>query len=348
MDVRRIFDERDFEKYLGIQRPLSKKRVKELSEYVKTVDACFPTSIILSVSSLCAEYNEQTSEMTLQNYLDADNEEEKIIFGQIAKVIDGQHRIEGLKNYNGPHFDINVSIFVDIDVAEQAYIFSTVNLAQTKVNKSLVYDLFDYAKARSPQKLCHKIAVALDGDKNSPFYQRIRRLGVATKNRYNETITQATFVEALLKYISKTKMQEMHDRDLYLRGKKPKKIDADESRQLIFRNMMIEEKDFELTDIIWNYFEAVKTRWPHAWDSTGTGYILNRTNGFRALMRFLRNAYCQLANPGCWDVPKVEDFLEIFKKIEIEDGEFTSENFKPGSSGESELYKALKKGSLPK
>lgn len=336
VDVRRIFKERDFEKYLGIQRRLDKKRVKELSEYVNTIDACFPTAVILSVKSICAEYDKNKKNMTLQNYVDVEEGEDPIIFGQIAKVIDGQHRIEGLKNYNGPPFDINVSIFIDIDVAEQAYIFSTVNLAQTKVHKSLVYDLYDLANARSPQKLCHNIAVALDDNKDGPFYKRIKRLGVATKGRYNETITQSTFVESIMKYISNTVIQ---DRDLYMRHKKPKKIDADESNKLIFRNMMIDEKDIEITDIIWNYFEAVRQKWPKAWNATGRGLILNKTNGFRGLMRFLRDAYLYLVSPG--EVPTKENFKTIFDKIKIKDQYFSVDNFKPGTSGESELYRTL-------
>ena len=102
------------------------------------------------------------------------------------------------------------------DIAEQAQIFSTVNLEQTKVNRSLAYDLFALAKSRSPQKTCHNVVVALDQDKTSPFYQRIKRLGANTEGRYGETITQATFVEALQKYIS---ADPKGDRDVLLRGK---------------------------------------------------------------------------------------------------------------------------------
>src|SRR5713226_6873465 len=53
-DVRRLLKERDFETYLGIQRRLNPKRVKEIEQYVRTVDATFPTSIILSVTGDCA------------------------------------------------------------------------------------------------------------------------------------------------------------------------------------------------------------------------------------------------------------------------------------------------------
>ena len=231
--------------------------MKEIEQYVHTADACFPTAIILSVSGDCAKYDEGSGLLTLSNYEDPEDPDKNIIYRQIAKVIDGQHRIEGLKNYKGPSFGVNVSIFVDIDVAEEAYIFSTVNLAQTKVNKSLAIDLLELARSRSPQKLCHNIAVALDQGEKSPFYHKIKRLGVATEGRFNETLTQATFVDSLLGYLSSNPVR---DRDIYIRGKVPNKAEAQESKLLIFRNMMIDKRDMEIVDVLWNYFDAVRSK----------------------------------------------------------------------------------------
>ena len=206
-----------------------------------------------------------------------------------------------------------------------------------EVNKSLVYDLFELARASSPQKLCHNIAVALDQNEKSPFFHRIKRLGVATEGRFGEMLTQANFVESLMRYISRNPGL---DRDLYMRGKVPRKATADEVDKLIFRNMMIDNRSVEIADILWNYFDAVRTRWPQAWASTGRGVMLNKTNGFRALMRFLRPAYLHLTRPGT--VPSAEVFAtEIFGKIIMEDGEFTTDSFKPGTSGEVALYNAL-------
>lgn len=343
-DVRRIETEkRDVETYLGIQRPLSKDRVEELQLYVKTSDSCFPTAVILAVPGLCAYYDAATSQMTLSNYLDEENQENDILFGKIGKVLDGQHRIEGLRYYEGPSFEVNVSIFVDIDIAEQAYIFSTVNLAQTKVNKSLVYDLYDLAKSRSPQKVCHHIAVALDSQKNSPLFHRIKRLGSSTEGRFNETITQATFVESLLRYMTKNKKTAIQDRDAYMKGITPAKATHDEERILIFRNMMLDERDMDIADVLWNYFAAVAERWDKAWNATGGGLVLNKTNGFRALMRFLRDVYLYIRRPG--EVPKKEDFLSLISKVNLMDEAFTLENYKPGTSGESALYNDLVKNS---
>jgi len=336
-DIRRIEKERDIETYLGIQRPLSSKRVADLQTYVKTSDACFPTSVILAISSLCAEFDESTRTMVLKNNMpETDEDGEQVNLIQIAQVIDGQHRIEGLRKYKGPPFEVNVSIFVDIDIPQQAYIFSTVNLAQTKVNKSLVYDLFDLEKARSPQKLCHNIAVALDSDNESPFHMRIKRLGSATKGRYGETLTQATFIKGIIRYLTKN---ETVDRDEYIRGRTPKKVDADQLVKMPFRNMMIEKKDLEITDIIWNFFDAAKNRWPTAWESLGRGNILNKTNGYNGLVRFLRPAYLHLTSPG--SVPSSEAFMELFERVKLDDSYFTVDNFKPGTSGSSELYRVL-------
>ena len=342
-DVRRILKEkRDFETYLGVQRPLNPKRVREIGQYVNTLDACFPTAVILSVHGECAAYDKDAGLMTLSNYIDAEDPARNVPYRQIAKVIDGQHRIEGLKQYAGEvgTFGVNVCIFVDIDVAEEGYIFSTVNLAQTKVNKSLAYDLFDLANSPSPQKLCHNVAVALDQNERSPFHKRIKRLGVATEGRFDETLTQATVVEALMAYISKNPAK---DRDMYLRGKSPSRAGAEESKTLIFRNMMIDKRDLEIVDIIWNYFDAVRLKWPGAWRAMGRGQILNKTNGFRALMRFLRSAYMHLVGPG--EVPTREQFGTVFARIGMADDEFNIDNFRPGTSGEVALYRALKEKS---
>lgn len=335
-DVRRMNGDREFESYLGIQRELNKKRVVELQDYVKTKDACFPTAVIVAVPGRCASYDSVARTLTLRTFTDDNDPANNVPRTEIAKVLDGQHRIEGLADFQGEAFDMNVCVFVDMDIENQAYVFSTVNLAQTKVNKSLVYDLFSYAKARSPQKTCHNIAVALDALEGGPFYRRIKRLGSATSGRFTETVTQATFVESLLPYLTKDKVA---DRDSYLRGKKPKDIGAQESKELIFRNMFLDERDFDIADVIKHFFSAVAARWPSAWSSGGSGMMLNKTNGFKALMRYLRPAYLYFSQPG--GVPSMDEFAKLFAKVELEDGDFVVDRFKPGSSGEMLLYRTL-------
>lgn len=229
-DVRRLAkEERDVEKYLGIQRPISKKRISEIKNYIESKDATFPTSVIIAVDEKCAEYEELTSTrgiLRLRPYQSDPNiNDPEIDVYKIAKVLDGQHRIAAFLSDDGQYtfdsikkdFDINLSIFIGADISEQANIFATVNLAQTKVNKSLVYDLTELAKTRSPHKTCHNVAVALDVDLRSPLHHRIKRLGTATPGRKSEPLTQASFVESLIKFIS---IDPVDDRNILLRRKK--------------------------------------------------------------------------------------------------------------------------------
>lgn len=337
-DVRRLTEEREVDRYLGIQREVNPKRIKELGQYVNTVDACFPTAVILAVPGRCADFDPDRRILTLHTALDDANEGHKVNRLEIARVLDGQHRIEGLKALSEGHdpFEVNISVFIDMDIESQAYLFSVVNLAQTKVNKSLVYDLFEYSHSRSPQKTSHQIAVALDTVDKSPLHKRIKRLGVATHGRFTETLTQATFVESILPYLSDDPVK---DRDIFLRGKKPLTATSQELRRTIFRNMFLEERDLEIADVVFNFFTAVSEKWSTAWNSSGDGMILNKTNGFKAFMRLLRPAYLHLAKPG--EVVGPGSFLTLLRKSRLEDKDFNTDNFKPGTSGELALYRSL-------
>ncbi|MGH9971352.1 MAG: DGQHR domain-containing protein, partial [Pyrinomonadaceae bacterium] len=321
-DVRRIED-RDVEKYLGIQRELSPRRVKELQEYVKTVDATFPTSIIIAVSPENAEFDSAKNTMAISR-------SEKV-----AHIIDGQHRIAGLGDFDRGIFQLNVTVFVDMDLEDQAMVFATINLKQTKVSKSLAYDLLEFTAARSPQKTSHNIAKLLNSKDGSPFRNRIKILGLAT-GQAEESLTQATFVDRVMAYITKDPMQ---DRDLIKRGKQPPKLEGPPERVLVFRNMFLEDRDAEIARILWNYFKAVQTRWPVAWSQTFQGNILNRTTGFIALMKFLRTAYLNKAAPG--SLVAMDEFLEIFNRIDLRDEDFNSQAYKTGSGGEAKLRNDL-------
>lgn len=338
-DVRRVLQlERDVERYLGIQRPLNEGRVRDLTQYVTFADATFPTSIIIAISDDYAEYNEQTRTLTVRNFRDGE-EQPSTNIRRIARVLDGQHRIMGLYGFDGPSkFELPVTVFIGSDISDQAYIFATVNLEQTKVSKSLAYDLFALAKTRSPQRTCHNIAVALDADEGSPFYRRIKRLGVSTPGRIGETLTQATFVLSLLPYISD---DPKGDRDMLLRAEKLEKIEITKDSRLIFRNMFIDERDLDIANILFNYFTAVRNRWKKGWMSRERGQILHRTSAFRAFMQVLRPLYLKLGRPG--DVVTVDKFAREFSRIEVETEHFTTDNYLPGTSGEVALRNDLLK-----
>jgi DGQHR domain-containing protein len=344
-DIRKINkEEGGIDDYLGIQREINLKRRAEIRQYVHNIDAVFPTAVVIAVEEVCASLapiagapgtsdHGQFGILTLSNYPDPEEEGDRILFRQIARIIDGQHRVDGLEGFRGNIFDINVAVFIGADISDQAGIFSTVNLAQTKVNRSLVYDLFSLSTVRSPQKTCHEIVVTLDRESKSPFHQRIKRLGVATEGRFGETLSQATVVKALLKHISR---DPTADQEELKRGRRLPLCTADEMRMLIFRNFFIRSEDERIANVVWNYFEAVRNRWPIAWASTGTGYILSRTNGFNALMRFLRPVYRSITTSE--EDVSMGQSLKIFERVQISDSDFNTDRYKPGTSGETAMY----------
>jgi hypothetical protein len=101
--------------------------------------------------------------------------------------------------------------------------------------------------------------------------------------------------------------------------------------------MFIAEEDAKIAKVIWNYFTAVSERWPSAWNIKTKGLILNRTTGYRALMQFLPMVI--LSNDLVGEVPDVSFFRGVFDKVRLEDVDMNTDEFPPGSSGQSRLRK---------
>lgn len=333
VDVRRLKEERELEEYTGIQRKLSTNREKEIGKYVNLIDATFPNSIILAISSQNVSFNPNDKTLTIL-YKD-----------DVAKVLDGQHRIAGLTHYEkqGNTFQCIVTIYIDMELEDQAIVFSTINTEQKPVSKSLAADLFEFAKSRSPQKTCHTIARVLDQEKDSPFYQKIKILGNANDSE-KETITQDTFVKGIIQYISRDPQSDRqiykHNR-LFFGIKKPEYASEKDKNKLILRKLFIDdEKDIKITQMLINYFQAVQDKWSYSWNTVVNNNILNKSTGYIALIKFFRIACLNLRTSEDEVVTK-EKFQELFNQIDIEDGTFNNQNYIPGGKGQSMLYNEL-------
>ena len=318
-----VSERREVETYLGIERPLSRNRVGELKDYVNTADATFPSPVILAVAEMDTDFDHEKGLMFIR-----DDE-------RVAKVLDGQHRIAGLEGFVGEVFDVLVTIFVEMDIEYQAMVFATINLQQTKVNKSLAYDLYAYAKTRSPQKTCHNIVRLLNSREGSPFKNKIKVLGIAGDR--SETISQALFIDELLPMIS---VNPNRDRDILRRGRPLEPATTGESQSQIFRNLFIEGKDGVIARVLWNYFQAVQRRWGMYWTEVIPRHVLNRTTGFRGLMQFLPYAYMEAG--GVTREPVTIEFDSIFTRIRIEGSEITADNYRPGTTGSTQFREQLK------
>lgn len=260
----------------NVQRKLNDSRCKEISEYVLSdPDATFPTSIIVSVYNDCVQISDDGT----------------LVFefeDSLGEVLDGQHRLEGLKMAaklgNQDHiysFELPVVFMPELDPDDKATVFSIINSKQTQVPSSLIYDLFGLQMSRSPQKTCHTIAQALNSKEGSPFYRGIKMLG--TKNFSSEYLTQGAFAKYLLKLISKSP-----DEDARLE-KAGKSLAPDSA--LPFRQFYIGKEDGVIAKILENYFLAISEVFPEEWSEQPKNFLLRKTAGYSALITVLNEIW---------------------------------------------------------
>lgn len=333
----------------GIQRTLSASRVRSISKYVNYDYASFPTSIVVAVDERCATIEPHEDhfgmfKITIKTYENEEEPNESVPIEKAAKILDGQHRLAGLLEYSGEKdFDLNLSMFIGIDLDDQAEIFSTVNQAQTKVNKSLVLDLYEYQQSRSTYRSSHYVAVSLDSDKNSALHEKIKRIGIAHPERGKgiETLSQATVVRGLLRHYPGDPEEEKNKGRI---AKADVPTSSESWKNSIFCEFYRADDTPTIYKIVRNYFGAVAKKWPSVWYDNQASFILNRTNGYNALIRFLRDAYLNILRDE--DKPRLvseEEFTVIFNSIDLKAADFHSDNYKPGSSGSSQLYKDFMK-----
>lgn len=312
----RYFDPLTMKSGGGIQRFVSKRRVDEIAEYARTVDATFPTPILLALRESCYSMRDDGS-------IDVDEG------SCISDIVDGQHRVRGL-DQSGLAKDFMVPVVFILEPTEEqkALMFATINGKQTKVPASLIYDLFGVSETRSPQKTAHEVARALNSTPERAWYRRLKMLGTKTPGSM-ESLSQGTFVKQLLPLISKNPVDDMN---LIKQGHTPRRYP-----ECIFNTYFVDNKDATILKILMNLFEGVKMTWPTEWDNPAA-YILSKSVGFTGIMSALPTVYRQ----GLDRVDLSADyFSRVFLKakglMEARGQRLTSEFFSASASGAARL-----------
>jgi DGQHR domain-containing protein len=198
----------------GYQRLLNKGRAKKLADYIiagqETKDAFLPTSIFLAT-------NKSISFNPANNTLEIDIDD----IGPF-NVVDGQHRVEGLKmaaerDDRVLEFEVPVNIAVNLSEIEQMCHFLIVNTTQKSVEegvaqrirarltKSLGVDdtpnlpkwIYNSVQKGEDEKALQFVDF-LNYDKDSPWHNKIR---MANDDNNDGTVNQKSFVKAIKKYI---------------------------------------------------------------------------------------------------------------------------------------------------
>jgi len=198
----------------GYQRLLNKGRAKKLADYIvagqETKDAFLPTSIFLATNkNIAFNPNNNTIEIDIDE------------IGPF-NVVDGQHRVEGLKmaadkDNRVLEFEVPVNIAINLSEIEQMCHFLIVNTTQKSVEegvaqrirarltKSMGVDdtpnlpkwIFNSVQKGEDEKALQYVDF-LNNDKDSPWQNKIR---MANDDSTDGSINQKSFVKAIKKYI---------------------------------------------------------------------------------------------------------------------------------------------------
>lgn len=223
---------KSYNDHSGIQRKLDPYRIKSIAEFCKTKNAMFPTPIILSASSDYFKINAEESTLAIPEIGEEEN--------KFCSIVDGQHRLEGLKESGViEKFELLVSFVFDTDPSRDAFLFSTINGNQKPVSRSLIYDLYGLSRSRTVEKTCNKVMRSLNGEDNtrSELSGRIKMLGYKDDFSQNGIVSQAAMIKNLMKLI--TDKSERDNIDIEF-GRELQHLD---SRQYIFRDNFIKGDD---------------------------------------------------------------------------------------------------------
>ncbi|MGE8941607.1 DGQHR domain-containing protein [Leptospira interrogans] len=198
----------------GYQRLLNVARAKKLADYIvkgqDTHDAFLPTSVFLATSKMIA-FNEgdHTIEFEIEQ------------IGSFS-VVDGQHRLEGLKlaAHKDPRvldFEVPVNIAINLPILAQMCHFLIVNTTQKSVDKSVeqriiarltealdVEDLPSLPKwilrtvERGEVDKALKYVDYLNDTEGSPWFGKIRK---ANSDSRDPAIHERSFVRSIVNYV---------------------------------------------------------------------------------------------------------------------------------------------------
>lgn len=321
----------ELEEYIGIQRDIKQRKVHGIQEFINTADATIPNTII---GVLSKDYY----------YYDSQNRTLEIVRDENAfKIIDGQHRIkafDGTLQLQGK-FELIVTIFLDADINDQAYIFSIINTTQSKLDPSLVQDLTELSRITTPENVVHSLAKVFNAESNSPWFQAIKRLGRKDQTSQNGIISQYSFNKSILQYMY-DKKYTFKIRNLLIKNNDNREnlkfLDINTDKY-IFWNLYVEYKENIIYKILFNYYEALKEFFgEEKWCNENS--ILCKTSGYDAFMKLFLDFY-NYAQKDIEKLKQVNFYKEILEKS-YNNIDIDVDANKLGAAGAAHLYSMLK------
>lgn len=331
----------------GSQRGIEESRVNEIASFLQTNTAAMPNSIILSVNY----YDDDNLETDPDKAWSLVHDKEGLFINipdeslRLAAIVDGQHRISGFKKCD-VDMQLPCSIYFDLPSSLQAFIFSTINFNQKKVDKSLAYQLFGYQLDEgkkdfwSPDILAVKISRELNVRSDSPFFRKIQIIKISSVNderidnaEISWSISSASFISGVVSLISGNPKK-----DRYELAKKRvfglnTRADLSKNDKYPLREYYREGNDLAIMMVIERFFSSMQK---HLWEGQSSNSILFRTVGIAAqfdLLKTLLNSKSVILNRDL----SFDEFGQRLRGISLE-GDY----FSPKSATKKRLLQVFK------
>ena len=259
---------------------------------------------ILSGNELQLSYLQEDLDDPDRAYLYIPNKDGTIL------VIDGQHRLRGLQVASEEvrqNYDVLVSFMLGFPRAVVAEFFYTINYEQKSVNRSILYELMgEFSYTLNEITFMHEIVRALNVVEKSPFYRRIKMLGVVEKEATFEikakmTISQAFLIDYLVNTISTDAKRSPTYPPIFL---------------YYYQNV---EKHTLIIRFIFNYFQSIRKRMEDIWDDPESSIICNSI-GIGALIRVMHFIFIKIFVTELGKDPNRIQELDVGRLTNILDG----------------------------
>jgi len=281
----------------AVQRILNKTRITGIKDFLLN-NGFFPNNIILNVMEEGnLNYDENTSTVSLE------------INPRIAQIIDGQHRVEGLKEAIKSDETIGSMLIPtvlsnNLETASCAEIFISINTEQKSVPKSLIYDLYGLLDISDKDFNIERgtdIAKILNSEDTSPYQGYIKFPG---SRKFKGGIQLSTLVNSLKPLV---------------------KVDGE------FNKYSITTLENQAT-ILKNYFNAIESYYGEEWDSLTNPFLF--ASGFSAAI----DVFVSKILPHCYSSKKfTEQYLKSL--IIIPKDDLVRQSEVKGMGGEAAIFK---------
>lgn len=228
-----------------IQRLLSKKRAKEIGQYIQQADSLMPTAIVINLRpEVKISPTGEPNEVAI-TFPDDGAESTK----KYAYILDGQHRLEGFNHSGGLTFDLPVVAIYNASDATRAKIFVDINSKQVKVSKVHVHSLgYDFGTLDALDQVVAAVVERLNEDADSPLQGHVKVME-GQKGTWVDNFKLASWLKPLIssggELHSLTTAQQAH--------------------------------------VVKEYFKGIEQAWPGVWGSDK--YRLSRPLGIEIMLR---------------------------------------------------------------